>query len=202
MKRPAVIALSLAAVLAAAGLVASSTRSAWSEPEGSTWTGDTVHSFVLFKVKHLSTSWAFGRFNDFTVAVTTDDTGANVTGVQFDVKAESIDTGNAAREKHLRSPDFLSAGEFPTISFKSDSVKPAGDGAWEVAGNLTLRGQTKPLAVKLVRTGAGKGMRGESLLGLETTFTVKRSDYGFPAKMIGPVSDEVELTVTTEAAKK
>lgn len=193
-----VLAASALAVVAAAG----GTSPAWSSPEGATWTGDTVHSFVLFKTKHLGTSWAFGRFNDFTVSVTTDEAGANVTAVAFDVKAESVDTGNPARDKHVRSPDFLAAAEFPSIAFQSDEVKPAGDGAWDVSGKLSMRGETKPLTVRVLRTGAGKGRGGESLLGLETTFTVKRSDFGHPAKMIGPVGDEMHMTVTAEVAKK
>jgi polyisoprenoid-binding protein YceI len=71
----------------------------------------------------------------------------------------------------------------------------------EVTGDLTLHGVTKPITVKVVKVGAGKGMKGESLVGLETTFSLKRSDYGM-SNMVGPVGDDVQITVATELAKK
>jgi polyisoprenoid-binding protein YceI len=181
-------------VLSAAALVG--TRDAYSAPESTAWQGDTVHSFVLFKVKHMGASSAYGRFNQFTVAVGANEDGSAVSSVEFAVKAQSIDTGNAGRDKHLMSPDFLNAKQFEEITFKSTAVK--GD---EVTGDLTLHGVTKPVTAKLVKVGAAKGMKGEELVGYETTFTVKRSDFGM-TNLVGPVSDEVTITVATELSKK
>ena len=168
--------------------------------DAKTWAGDTVHSFVLFRIKHLGTSWAFGRFNDFTVGLTTDGAGS-LAGVEFDVKTASVDTGQAKRDGHLKSPDFFNAEQFPDITFKSKSVKAAGEGAWDVSGDLTLHGETKPVTVKVTKVGAGKDMKGGEILGLEAAFTVKRSDYGM-SNMVGPIGDEVAVTVAVEAAKK
>lgn len=192
MKR--LIASAVVVLAAAAASLAS--REAYSAPESTAWQGDTVHSFVLFKVKHMGASWSYGRFNAFTVAVGANEDCSAVSSVEFSVKAGSVDTGNAGRDKHLMSPDFLNAKQFEDVTFKSTSVK--GD---EVTGDLTLHGVTKPVTAKLVHVGAGKGMKGEALVGWETTFTVKRSDFGM-TNLVGPVGDEIAITVATELAKK
>ena len=190
----------LAAAALAAGFFAV-TRPAHSAPPASTWTADPVHSFVLFKIKHLGTSWVYGRFNDFTVSIEAGDEGAGVTSVNFVVKTESVDTGTAKRDQHLRSPDFFNAKQFETISFKSKSAKAVDADTTEVTGDLTLHGETKPITVKVVRVGHGKGMQKEDLAGYEATFSLKRSDYGMTS-MVGPVGDDVALTVAVEASRK
>jgi polyisoprenoid-binding protein YceI len=192
MKR--LIASAAVVTLASAAFLGS--REAWSAPESTSWHGDTVHSFVLFKVKHMGASSAYGRFNTFTVAVGANADGSAVSSAEFVVKAQSVDTGNAGRDKHLMSPDFLNAKQFEDITFKSTAVK--GD---EITGDLTLHGVTKPVTAKLTKVGAGQGMKGEDLVGWETTFTLKRSDFGM-TNLVGPVSDEVTLTVATELSKK
>lgn len=202
MRRPSTFfsaALTAAALGAAATLF--SAADAQSAPAAATWAGDTVHSFVLFKIKHLGTSWSWGRFNDFTVSVDTDEAGTAISGVAFTVKTESVDTGNAKRDGHLRGPDFLSTKQFPEMSFKSTKVKPAEGGGAEVTGDLTLHGVTKPVTVTVLKTGAGKGMDGGDLLGYEATFSLKRTDFGM-TNMVGPVGDDVAVTIAVELAKK
>src|SRR3954462_8331101 len=140
-----------------------------------TYKVDPMHSSIVFKSKHLDTSYVFGRFNEFggTVNVDTDPSK-----MSFDVsaKVDSIDTGNGKRDTHLKSPDFFSAKEFPTIAFKSTSVKAAGEGKYEVTGDLTLHGVTKPVTVTLNKTGESTMMGNR--VGFLSTFTVKRSDFG------------------------
>jgi len=198
MKRTWILA-SAAAVLSAAALLGG--RAAWSAPESATFDGDTVHSYVLFKIKHMGTSWSYGRFNDFTVSVGMDDAGAAIKSVAFDVKTASVDTGQPKRDGHLKSPDFFNAKQFEDIKFASTAVKAIDADNTEVTGDLTLHGVTKSITVKVVKVGAGKGMKGESLVGLESTFSLKRSDYGM-SNMVGPVGDDVQITVAVEAAKK
>lgn len=197
MKRPWTLAA--VAVLSAAALLAA--REARSAPAPASWAGDTVHSFVLFKVKHLGVSSAFGRFNDFTVSVESAEGGPLVSAVEFTVKAESVDTGNPKRDQHVKSPDFLNARQFTDIAFKSTKAKAVDADTAEVTGDLTLHGVTRPVTVKVVKVGAGKGMKGEELLGLESTFTVKRSDFGM-TNMVGPVGDEITVTVAVEGTRK
>jgi polyisoprenoid-binding protein YceI len=206
MKRPSVVrpAVLVPLALLALGTAALSGGSpAWSAPAASTWEGDTVHSYVLFKAKHLGTSWNYGRFNDFTVSVTAGDGGAEVSAVAFTVKAESVDTGQAKRDQHLKSPDFFSAKQFPEISFKSTAAKAIDADTTEVTGDLSFHGVTKPVTAKVVRVGGGKGMKGEEIVGYESVFTIKRSDFGVGATFGAAVlSDEVTLTVAVEGTKK
>ncbi|MCE9638466.1 MAG: YceI family protein [Planctomycetes bacterium] len=193
-------AIVLSAAALASPFVLSAPKAAWSAPESATWAGDTVHTFVLFKIKHMGTSWSWGRFNDFTVSVQGDAATGAVSSVEFAVKAESIDTGNANRDKHLRSPDFLNTKQFESITFKSTGVKTIDADTAEVTGDLSLHGETKPITIKLVKTGSGE-MKGTPLVGYETTFTIKRSDYGM-TQMLPGAGDEVTLTIATELAKK
>ncbi len=198
MKRLAMLSLAASGLTAVAWFAASSV---WSAPEPATYEGDTVHSFVLFKVKHMDVGSAYGRFNDFKVSAQVSEPRPEGCSVSFEVKAESVDTGNAKRDQHLRGPDFLNAKEFPDITFKSTGVKSLGKDGAEVTGDLTLHGVKRPVTVKVAKVGSGKDKKGAELIGFETTFTIKRSDFGM-TNMIGPVSDEVTLTVAVEAARK
>ena len=164
-----------------------------------TYKVDPVHSSIVFKSKHIETSYVFGRFNDFGGTVNVDP---DPTKMSFDVsaKVESIDTGNAKRDTHLKSPDFFSAKEFPTISFKSTSVKPSGDSKLEVTGDMTLHGVTKPVTVTIEKVGQSNNPQFGERVGFYTMFTVKRSDFGMSGMQ--PMSgDEVELAVAFETAK-
>jgi polyisoprenoid-binding protein YceI len=161
---------------------------------------DAVHSTVLFRVKHMGTSYAFGRFNDVSGRFGLGDEAGAVDVV---AKSGSIDTGNAKRDQHLRGADFLNAAQFPEIRFKSTRVEKvsAGSDAFRVTGDLTLHGVTRPVTVKMERTGANKDMRGTPIAGLYGEFAVKRSDFGMKG-MIGPVGDEIRVTVSLEGARR
>src|SRR5262245_25594216 len=84
-----------------------------------TFAVDTVHSSVIFRLKHLNTSYAYGRFNDFSGSITYDAAKPEASTVQLTIKTTSVDTGNEGRDKHLRSPDFLECEKFPEMSFAS-----------------------------------------------------------------------------------
>lgn len=189
-----------AAAALAAGLFAVS-RPAQSAPPEGTWTGDPVHSFVVFKVKHMGASWAWGRFNAPEATIEAGDQGTGVKSVSFVVKTENVDTGVEKRDEHLKSPDFFNAKQFPEISFKSKSAKAVDADTTELSGDLSLHGVTKPITAKVVRVGNGKGMDGEDLVGFETTLSLKRSDYGM-SNMVGAIGDDVTLTIAVEAARK
>ena len=194
------LVLTFASAALAAGFFAVS-RPAHSAPPAATWQGDPAHSFVIFKIRHLGTSWVYGRFNEPVVSLEAGDEGAGVTAVTFAAKTENVDTGVAKRDQHLRSPDFFNAKEFPEITFKSTAAKAIDPDTTEVTGDLTLHGTTKPVTAKVVRVGHGKGMKKEDIAGYEATLTLKRSDYGMSG-MVGPVGDEVMLTIAVEAARK
>src|SRR5258707_6196593 len=111
---------------------------------GDDYTLDPAHAAVTFKISHIGLSWTNGRFKDLSGSFTIDS--ANPAAARFEVtaKAESVDTDNAKRDEHLRSPDFFNAKQFPTLSFKSAAIRPV-EGAYEVTGDLTIHGVTKPV---------------------------------------------------------
>jgi len=117
------------------------------------------------------------------------------------VKADSLDSANADRDKHLKGPDFFNVKQFPTLAFKSTRVRALGDKDYEVTGDLTFHGVTRPVTVKLERIGTGKGMRGETRTGFEATFAIKRSDFGMKY-LIPAVGDEVRIIAAVEGIRE
>ena len=166
-----------------------------------TYVVDTGHSTVLFRVKHMEVSNFYGRFNDISGEFTLNDEDPAASSFNFTVKTESVDTANASRDQHLKGEEFFNVGKHPEMTFKSTAVKKSGATEFEVTGDLTLAGTTKPVTVKFEKIGEGKGRKGEPLIGLETKLTIKRSEFGMGA-MVGPLGDDVRLIVSVEAAKK
>ena len=174
------------------------------QPMGiATYEIDTAHSMIIFRAKHNGVSYNYGRFNEFTGEITINADAVIERSVAFEVKAASIDTGNEKRDQHLRSSDFLSAKQFPLITFKSTKVseKAGKKDVLEVTGDLELHGVKKSITVDAEITGRAEGKDGESLIGFESTFTIKRSEFGMTYGM-GPVSDDIRLTVSVEAVHK
>lgn len=112
-----------------------------------TWTIDPVHTQIEFSVRHMGLATVRGRFTAFGGSVTTDASGAP-TAVAVDVEAASIDTSAADRDAHLRSPDFFDAGAHPTLTFRSTAVRALGGDRFEVVGDLTMRGVTRPITLE------------------------------------------------------
>ena len=162
---------------------------------------DGVHSAVIFRAKHMGTSYAFGRFNDIAGSITLDKAKPENSKVKIEIKVDSIDTANGKRDATLRGPDFFDAKQFPTATFTSKSVKAAGDKKYSIAGDLEIHGATKPVTIEMEQVGAGKGMRGEELVGFFGTLSIKRSDFGMKA-MTDMLSDDVLLTLSVEAGKQ
>lgn len=160
---------------------------------------DKVHSTVVFRVKHMNTSYSYGRFNDIEGTVTWDAEKPEEGKFDVKVKTDSIDTGDKKRDTHLEGPDFFNAKQNRFLTFKSKSVKKGEGEAYELEGDLTCNGQTKPLTTKLEMTGSSSSPQGTKV-GFESTFTIKRSDFGIT---YGPdaLGDDVRVTVSIEAAK-
>lgn len=194
-----VAALALAAAGIGMGMGEHEAAPAVSAPaaEGKTYGIDAVHSSVLFKIKHMNVSNFYGRFNKVSGSFTTGETGS----IDVTVDANSVDTNNSKRDDHVKSPDFFSVKEFGEITFKSTSLKKSGE-SWKGSGDLTFHGVKKTIEVelKLVGTGPGMGGKGE-VAGVETSFTIKRSDYGVKG-MVGPLGDDVTIWVSLEGAAK
>lgn len=162
---------------------------------------DGVHSSVIFRIKHMGVSYFYGRFNHVSGTFTFDDGDASNTSFNIEVKVRSIDTNSKKRERHLKSPDFFNAKQFPLITFKSTEVKKNGDDTFEVTGDLTLHGVTKPLTATFERVGSGSARGGGTLTGFETILTLKRSEFGMNY-MMGGLGDEVRLFISIEGASR
>ncbi len=163
---------------------------------GDDFTIDNVHSAATFKIGHLGIGWIHGRFNDLAGDFAVADKAGNF---NLTIKADSIDTGVAARDKHLKSPDFFNVKQFPTITFKSTSVKAA-DGGLAVTGDLTMHGVTKSITFSL-KGGKTAEFKGQVRIGYTTDLTLKRSDFGMD-RLVGPVGDDVHISFSFEGVKK
>ncbi|MFY9941776.1 MAG: YceI family protein [Desulfobacterales bacterium] len=182
-------ALFAVALMAAAAVPASAAE---------TYQVDTVHSYILFKIKHLDIGYSYGRFNGATGEVTWDDVNATIAAVAMQVNAKDVDTDVEKRDEHLRSADFFNVEKFTAISFQSTKVQKLAADSFEITGDLTLLGQTRPVTVTARETGAGQDPWGKFRRGFETEFTIKRSYWGMDFMLEG-LSDEVDLTVSIEA---
>jgi polyisoprenoid-binding protein YceI len=158
---------------------------------------DPVHTQALFTVGHLGVSKLTGRFDGIKGELAVEGSGGTV---KAEIDVASINTNSADRDKHLRSPDFFNAAQFPKMTFESSSFKLSAAGEGTLTGNLTLHGVTRPVTFKVVHVGAARDPWGGYRSGYIASTTIKRSDYGMKF-MVGPVSDEVELHLNIEAIK-
>jgi polyisoprenoid-binding protein YceI len=143
------------------------------------WKIDPMHSEADFAIKHMSISTVHGTFRGISGTITYDPANVAKSGVEASIDVTSVDTGVAPRDKHLKSPDFFDTDKFPTMTFKSTSVHKVGD-HYDVAGDLTLHGVTKPVVLKLEDPGKAQvGMDGKSVhRGFTATTTINRNDFG------------------------
>jgi polyisoprenoid-binding protein YceI len=158
---------------------------------------DPAHTAVTFKVAHLGLSWTHGRFKDVSGKVAIDPANPSFS---LTVKADSIDTDTPKRDEHLKSPDFFNVKQFPELSFNSTTVKPITDG-YEVTGNLTLHGVTKPVKFNLLGGKTAEFPKGVKRIGFSTELVLKRSDFGMD-NLKEAIGDEVHIAISFEAVKK
>lgn len=167
---------------------------------------DKNHSEATFQVRHMM-SKVSGKFDDFAGKIEIDRAKPAASSVEFTMKTASINTGNADRDKHLRSADFFDADKNPEITFKSTKiVATKTKNLYNVTGNLTMRGVTKQVTIPVEFNGFGKDPWGNERAGFSLTTKVNRKDYGInwnKALDNGGflLSDEVTINVNLEAQK-
>lgn len=167
---------------------------------------DAGHSEVSFQVRHLVTQ-VRGNFNDYEGTINLDPANLERSSVDFRIKAASIDTNHADRDKHLRGEDFFFAEKYPEIAFKSKSIRKTGKDTYDVAGTLTMRGVSKEVTLPVTYLGAVKDPWGNEKAGFATEVTLNRKDYGInwnAALDNGGfvLSDEVKVSINLETQKK
>ena len=158
---------------------------------------DGMHTAVTFKISHLGLSWVHGRFNDVSGGFVLDGDRASFV---VNIKPESVDTGNAKRDEHLRSPDFFNVKQFPALTFKSTAVKPV-QGGYEVTGDLTLHGAIRPVTFTLLGGRKAEFPKNVQRVGYSTELVLKRSEFGMD-KMLEAIGDEVHIAISFEGVKK
>ena len=164
------------------------------------YTVDPMHTFPHFSISHLGFSTLQGRFDESSGKITLNRAAKTGT-VDIAIKAASVSTGFSKRDDHLKSPDFFNAAEFPTITYKSGSMKFQGDTPVTVDGSLTLLGVTKPVTLTIGAFKCGTNpMNKKEECGAAASGQFKRSDfgmkYGLPA-----IGDDISLVFEIEAYK-
>jgi polyisoprenoid-binding protein YceI len=165
-----------------------------------TYTVDPVHSSISFMISHVGISNIHGRFNAFSGKITIDRADPTKSSFALSIPIKSIDTNNLKRDEHLRAPDYFNAKQFPTMSFQSTNVK-AVNGGYEVTGDLTLHGVTKP--VSFILNGGDKVVefpKRTMRIGFVSTLSIRRSDFGVNAE-VKSLGDEIPIFIGIEAAR-
>jgi len=166
-----------------------------------TYTIDPVNSSAIFRVKHFNVAYFYGTFNAIEGSLTWDQAAPASSKIDITIQAASVDSRNEKRDAHLANPDFFDAKQFPVLKFVGSSFKALASERYEVAGEFTMHGVTKPLTITVTKTGEGKDPKGAQRIGFETTFMVKRSDYGMD-KMLENIGDDVTVIFSTEGIRK
>jgi polyisoprenoid-binding protein YceI len=173
--------------------------------EKETFVVDKAHSEFGFKVRHF-VSKVGGRFTKFDGTIELDPANPLSSTVDLKIDAASINTGNPDRDKHLNSPDFFDTAKFPEITFKSTKIALKGKDTFEVTGDLTMRGVTKPVVLTVVSNGFASDGKGGQKAGFDVTGKLNRKDFGVSynamADGLAVLSEEVDLGITVEANKK
>jgi polyisoprenoid-binding protein YceI len=166
---------------------------------------DPVHTSVGFAVRHLVISKVRGNFKEFSGTIVYDEQDITRSSVDVTINSASINTENVKRDRHLRSPDFLDAGRFPTLTFTSKRIEERGDGHVAV-GDLTIRGVTREVALPFTLNGKIVDPWGKTRIGAEAELTINRHDFGvsWSERMDSGglvVGNEVKITISVEAIK-
>jgi polyisoprenoid-binding protein YceI len=171
-----------------------------------TYTLDPTHTRIGFVARHAMVTKVRGSFNDFEGTATIDGDNPANSSARVTIQAASIDTRNADRDAHLRSNDFVAMDEFPHITFVSTRVTVVDETTYELSGELTIKGVTKPITIPFTFEGAAQDPFGNQRIGFDGSVTISRKDYGLTwnaALETGGVlvSDKIVLEFEVSAIK-
>ncbi|MFD5234487.1 YceI family protein [Streptomyces qaidamensis] len=170
------------------------------------YTIDPAHSTIGFVARHAMVTNVKGSFQDFTGTLHLDGSDPSRSTASIDVVMDSISTGNADRDGHLKSADFFKADEFPAMTFRSTKAEALGGDDYRITGELTILGTTRPLAIDLEFNGAAKDPFGNERVGFEGKAEILRSEWGLTwnaALETGGVlvSDKIKLNFDISAIR-
>ncbi|MVO89768.1 polyisoprenoid-binding protein [Streptomyces sp. p1417] len=167
---------------------------------------DPAHTTIGFVARHAMVTNVKGSFQEFSGTLHLDGNDPSASSATLDVSMDSIDTGNADRDGHLKSADFFKTDEFPQMTFRSTKAEALGGADYRITGDLTILGTTKPLTIDLEFNGAAKDPFGNERVGFEGKAEILRSEWGLTwnaALETGGVlvSDKIKLTFDVSAVK-
>src|SRR3984893_14058502 len=173
-----------------------------------TWQIDPVHTTVEFTVRHMMISNVRGLFTKVAGTITAKGNDPASVKVEATIDTSSIDTRSADRDADLKSANFLDVAKYPTMTFRSKKIEPAGTGKWKMIGDLTLHGVTKEVTLDVQGPAAPiKDPWGNTRAGGAATTKINRKDFGLAWSKVleaggAVVGDEVTVSIDVEAVKK
>ena len=166
-----------------------------------TWQLDPPHTSTQFSVRHMGISTVRGAFTKISGTVQYDPSDVAKSVLDVTIDANSLDTRVEMRDNHVKSPDFLDVAKYPTITFRSKRVEPAGAGHLKVIGDLTIHGTTKQVEMDVEGPSqAIKDPRGNEHMGASATTKISRKEFGVSG-LPGMVGDEITITIDAEMVK-
>ena len=171
------------------------------------WKIDPVHSEVNFTVRHMMISNVRGRFEKFTGTVDFNEENPAASSVDVKIETASINTRDAMRDGHLRSPDFFDAEQYPDMSFKSTKVEAADQSHGRITGDLTIRDVTRPVVLEVEYSGQAVSPWGTTSAGFTASTRINRKDWNLnwnKALETGGVlvGDEIKIDIELEVVKQ
>ncbi len=172
-----------------------------------TWQLDTAHTEIQFRVRHMMVSWVRGSFEKFSANLNLDENNPENSSVEVTIDAASINTRQADRDAHLRSPDFLDAEKYPHLIFRSKRVERTGENTAKLIGDLTIRDVTREVSLDVTYEGQAPSPLGPFVTaGFSLEGKFNRKDWGLnwnAAIETGGVvvGDEVHVSVEAEVMR-
>lgn len=173
----------------------------------SKWTVDKAHSGIDFSIKHMMISTVKGSFNNFDAVIEADPQDLTTANIEFTVDISSIDTRNSDRDAHLKSADLFEVEKYPNITFKATKIVKIDENEYDVTGDVSMHGITRPETFKVTFEGQGKDPWGNEKVGFSAEGKLKRSDYGITYNAVLEtggvlIGDQVKVFIEIQASKE
>ncbi len=171
------------------------------------WQLDPYHTQVEFSAKHLGMMTVRGHFDEISTTADIDPDHPETASVEATISTASIRTNSAVRDNDLRSSNFLEVDKYPVITFKSTGIKPSGPDRYTLSGDLTIKGNTRPVTLEVTKYGEfnDQGMMGHRIA-YSASSKINRKDFGLSFSMVLDgrlvVSDEIQIMIEGEIVEQ
>ncbi|HEX7846014.1 MAG TPA: YceI family protein [Chitinophagaceae bacterium] len=171
------------------------------------WVLDPTHSELSFKIKHLMIASVSGSFKNFQVEMETEDDGFGSAQIRVTADMNSINTNNEQRDAHLRNADFFETEKYPELKFVSSRIDLAANDEFELYGDLTMKGVTKPVRLNVEYSRVARDPWGSERTGFVVTGKINRSEWGVTFNSLleaggFALGEEVKLTGEIQMIKQ